>query len=255
MLNRLIINADDFGYTEATNYGIVDAHKNGVLTSTTIMANMPGFDHAVKLSKLYPNLGIGVHLVLTCGKPLTDVGEGYLDANGEFKRSQYYFSRDDNSSLDAEWLDPDKVYIEWKTQIEKVINSGVKPTHLDSHHHMHTHEVLQPVVRKLSEEYNLPVRNCNKAFFNDKVKHFEERFDKFASQEKVDYKLLDKMLNEIKEKEITEIMSHPSYISKFLLENSSFNMGRIYELDVLTNDKFRDIIEKYNLELINYSDI
>lgn len=57
-MTKLIINADDFGFTEATNYGIIDCFNKGVLTSTTIMANMPGFNHAIKLAKEYQNLGV-----------------------------------------------------------------------------------------------------------------------------------------------------------------------------------------------------
>ena len=67
---KLIINADDFGYSNGVNYGIIDAFKNGILTSTTCLTNMPGFNHAIQLAKENPNLGIGIHLTLTCGKPL-----------------------------------------------------------------------------------------------------------------------------------------------------------------------------------------
>ena len=61
---RLIINADDFGLSRGANYGIIDAYRNGVVRSTSIMAGMPGFDHAVELLKEYPDLGCGVHLTL-----------------------------------------------------------------------------------------------------------------------------------------------------------------------------------------------
>ncbi len=70
MEQRLIINADDFGLCESVNKGIVEAHTKGVLTSTTIMANMPAAEQAVELAKNLPTLGVGVHLNLTNGKPL-----------------------------------------------------------------------------------------------------------------------------------------------------------------------------------------
>ncbi len=69
-MGKVIFNSDDFGYSHGVNYGIMDAYQRGILTSTILMANMPGFEHAVKLRKEMPRLGVGVHLTLTCGKPL-----------------------------------------------------------------------------------------------------------------------------------------------------------------------------------------
>ena len=70
MEKRIVINADDFGLCEGVNKGIVEAHSKGVLTSATIMVNMPAAEQAVDLAKNLPNLGVGVHLNLTNGKPL-----------------------------------------------------------------------------------------------------------------------------------------------------------------------------------------
>ena len=65
-MTKLIINADDFGLSEAVNYGIISAHKTGVVTSTSTMANMPGFEHAMELLKENKKLGCGVHLTMSC---------------------------------------------------------------------------------------------------------------------------------------------------------------------------------------------
>ena len=69
---KLIVNADDYGMTKGVNLGIIEAHKNGIVTSTTLMVTMPEVEHGLALSKDYPNLGIGLHLNCTLGKPLTD---------------------------------------------------------------------------------------------------------------------------------------------------------------------------------------
>jgi len=89
MEKRLIINADDFGLCESVNKGIVEAHTKGVLTSTTIMANMPAADQAVELAKNLPTLGLGVHLNLTAGKPLSkdNTVKLILDSQGYFALS------------------------------------------------------------------------------------------------------------------------------------------------------------------------
>lgn len=85
-MKHLIINADDFGYSKAVNLGIMESHINGVLTSTTLMANMPGVDHAVSLLKDMPNLCVGAHLTLTCGKPM--LGE---KVSTLIKENEYFF--------------------------------------------------------------------------------------------------------------------------------------------------------------------
>ena len=83
-MGRLIINADDFGYCKGVNMGIIEAHQNGVLTSTTLMAGMPGFDQAVNLAKKNPGLGVGVHLTLTCGYPVSKDLQTIVDDKGAF---------------------------------------------------------------------------------------------------------------------------------------------------------------------------
>ena len=67
---RLIVNCDDFGYSKAVNYGIIEAYKNGIATSATLMAGMPGFNHALELIRENPGLGCGVHLTLSAYKPI-----------------------------------------------------------------------------------------------------------------------------------------------------------------------------------------
>lgn len=69
---RFIINADDFGYSRGVNYGIIDAHTDGIVYSATMMVNMPGAQHAVSLAKEHPELQIGIHLTLTCGRAVSD---------------------------------------------------------------------------------------------------------------------------------------------------------------------------------------
>ena len=88
--SELIINADDFGMTEGVTIGILLAHQQGVLTSTTCMINMPFAEFALKQAQKFPQLGVGIHLVLTLGKPLIDGALSYTDENGDFKRPSSY---------------------------------------------------------------------------------------------------------------------------------------------------------------------
>ncbi|NTW11945.1 MAG: ChbG/HpnK family deacetylase, partial [Anaerolineales bacterium] len=132
MAKRLIINSDDYGRTPEISRGIREAHLQGVVTSTTCMMNIPttADDVAIALKET-PMLGMGVHLVLTMGRPLSahEAVLSVVDANGNFFKYTPFIENLPNLKLD-------EVKAEWRLQIERFIKAaGRKPTHLDSHHH------------------------------------------------------------------------------------------------------------------------
>jgi chitin disaccharide deacetylase len=140
-LKRLIINADDFGFTHDVNAGIVHAHRHGVLTSTTLMANGDAFDDAVRLGHETPSLDIGCHLVLVQGVSLLT------------RRPFPERPSDLLVALAKKQLD---VYAELRAQVEKILAAGLQPTHLDSHKHTH---IIPPVFRqtvRLAQEFGIP---------------------------------------------------------------------------------------------------
>lgn len=125
MTKKIIINADDFGISEGAVLGIIKAHQDGILTSTTCMVNMPYAKMGLELASRYPNLGVGIHLVLTVGRPLIDGAKSYIDKNGNFLRPSAYPNEEPNANFD-------ELYREWKAQIERFIKlAGKKPTHID----------------------------------------------------------------------------------------------------------------------------
>ncbi|MGD1043336.1 MAG: ChbG/HpnK family deacetylase [Sedimentisphaerales bacterium] len=153
MEHRLIINADDFGLCESVNKGIVEAHTKGVLTSTTIMANMPAANQAVELAKNLPTLGVGVHLNLTAGKPICqdNTVKLILDSQGHFALSP--------GKLALASLITGKVRTaieaELASQIQWLIDKGIKPTHLDSHKHIHSFPTIFPIVCRLAKRFGI----------------------------------------------------------------------------------------------------
>ncbi|MDQ0175183.1 chitin disaccharide deacetylase [Bacillus chungangensis] len=254
-MGKVIFNADDFGYSEGVNYGIVDAYSKGILTSTTLMANMPGFDHAVSLSKEFPGLGIGVHLTLTCGKPLLQNVDSLIE-NGNFKKLSFY--------QEEFQIDLDELYQEWDTQIQKVYRSGIIPSHLDSHHHTHTFSDNQKVVVELAKKYDLPVRGNFER--KDKVKStacFEPYFDIVGEPENsMEYvgtsleEYLDKLIVKLKNTESIEIMCHPAYIDEALLTGSSFVIPRAYQTTFLIQSKFAEMMQSdKDIQLVNFHHI
>lgn len=247
-MRKLIINADDYGYSSGVNYGIIHAHQRGILTSTTIMANMPGFDEAVSLAKENPKLGIGVHLTLTCGSPVRD-DVNSLTTNNSFHNLKFY----ENDFT----IDDDELYLEWKSQIDKVFDAGIKPTHLDSHHHINSISKISDVFIKLAKEYQLPVRNnFNLPNGIKSTKYFFTTFDSFGFNKEI-WKHMDinNLVNAVINFETVEVMCHPAYVDAFLLENSTFNVKRTVALKELTDPKYKSIFLENNIELTNYNDI
>lgn len=253
-MNKLIINSDDFGYGRAINYGIIDAHQEGILTSTTLMTNTPGFEHAVKLVKENPELGVGVHLVLTFLKPLRDDVPSLTDETGVFYRPDAHRSGD-------VVVDVDELYKEWDTQIQTVIDAGITPTHLDSHHHAHTYnEYNYEVFLKLAKKYDLPIRGNSDIELEYSPKtttYFEPSFDGVGMLPENDQEQYFKiLLDKIKENASTEIMCHAGYVDEFLFENSSFTRPRTHQVNILTASSFVDAIKAdESVELTTFADL
>lgn len=243
-MTKLIVNADDFGYCEAVNYGIISSHVNGIVTSTTIMANMMGFNHAVKLLEEFDNLGCGVHMTLSCNKPLNDNLKTLVDENGRFYR------RINEEVLKK--IDLDELYIEFCTQIDKVIESGVKITHLDSHHHVHTIPQFEEVIKVILDKYKLPIRGGFKYNFDyDKVVPCISDF--YNKNVSLDY--FSKNLDKIKSHEVCDLMSHPAFIEDFLINSTSYAIERAKEYKILTSKEVKYFIEENDIKLINYKNI
>lgn len=146
-VRRLIVNADDFGLTSGVNRAIVEAHRSGVVTSATLMANAGAFPEAVQLAASAPELSIGCHVVLVDGSPLSSPAQvpSLLDNGGaQFHVSLARFAR---LAL-RKRLDAGQIEAEVAAQIRKLQSSGIAVSHLDTHKHTHMFpQVLQPVLR------------------------------------------------------------------------------------------------------------
>lgn len=254
-MGKVIFNSDDFGYSRGVNYGIIDAYQKGILTSTTLMANMPGFEQAVALKKEYQGLGVGVHLTLTCGQPILKNVDS-LTEGAEFKKLGFYqpgFS-----------IDLDQLYQEWNAQIQKVFRAGITPTHLDSHHHVHTFAENQEVVIALAQKYDLPVRgNFAKKAAVRHTSYFEPYFDDVGEEETTKRQIkeplenyLIQLLEKLRREETTEVMCHTAYLDQALLNGSSFVFPRVNQVEFLIHSTFAKTVQQdAAIELINYQAI
>lgn len=239
MIKRLIVNADDYGLSEGVCLVILKAHRDGILTSTTCMMNMENIEKYLEMTKDYPNLGLGVHLNITVGKPLTNVS--FVDEKGNFKSRDTYTNREVIVSQE-------ELYQEWKAQIEKFIKiMGHKPTHLDSHHHVHLLNSNIDVALKLAHEYDLPIRQETYLQKDFEPVYFEELF----YNQDATFEMIDTILH--KDVKNYELMCHPAMIDWKLYQISSYNLRRAHELDIICSQKAKEMTKK--IELINYQAI
>lgn len=152
-MRRLIVNADDFGFTAGVNRAIVEAHTHGIVTSSTLMANGRAFDDAVRLAKNTPSLGLGCHVVLIDGQPILDAKKlpSITPAKGSAGSDATHF-RDGLKSFAARALagrlDPGEIEAEVGAQIRKLQSAGLSIFHVDTHKHTHLFPaVLRPLLR------------------------------------------------------------------------------------------------------------
>ena len=269
---RLIVNADDYGRTPGVSKGIRKAHRDGIVTSTTAMMNMPGIEEALQVAlRETPDLGLGVHLVLTSGAPL-------LPANAldSITGGRENFPAQEEFIRNLVTVNPEQAAAEWDAQIRKFISiTGRNPDHLDSHHHAtYFSEPLFEKFLGLAKRYACPIRiplPCPSGYCDglpetlcDPARDFVPRLTaKFGAKkpdwfigtfydEQATYEQLAAIIDGL-EPGVSEIMCHPGYADPALIEGSAYNKPREREIEILTLASIRQMIIERGIRLINFS--
>jgi predicted glycoside hydrolase/deacetylase ChbG (UPF0249 family) len=234
-LKYLITNADDFGFTRDVNEGIVHAHRQGILTATTLMATGTAFDHAVGLARENPELDVGVHLVLVGS-------EGYPPTVARLVAS----------------LGSIRIYDELARQIGKVLEAGIRPTHLDTHKHTHVLPPVLAAVARLAEEFKIPwvrrpLANPLQGVLTRHGCRTTDHFAGFAITGRYDAARLAKLIRRLPEG-LTEFMCHPGFCTAELERaHTRLKASRRRELDALTSAEVRAALEESNVVLTRYA--
>ncbi len=252
-MKRLIINADDFGFTRDVNAGIVHAHRHGVLTSTTLMANGGAFEDAVRLARETPTLDMGCHLVLIQGCSLL-TGNPFPESPGDL--------------IGALLRRRLNIYAELRAQIEKILAAGIKPTHLDSHKHSHLAPNVFHAVVRLAHEFDIPyVRlplDANAPFAGLLCAAAARFYRRLAGRFKVrmtDHFLGFRLTGSLTEQTFaaalsklpegtTEFMCHPGFLGPELQSAPTrLKESRVREMEALTSPRIRDLLDAKAIRL------
>ena len=248
---KTIFNADDFGLSKGVNLGIIEAYRHGPVRSTTIMAGMPGFDHAVELAKGCPGLKIGVHLTLSAGRSVGGVYRTLTDGDGGFLPLAEVERLANIGGIDLL-----EVESEYEAQIQKVLAAGINPDHFDSHHHTHNLPGIFSVFLKLAVKYGVCARINDKGLLPSGHEGIrttdafsEDFYNEAATPENLCRILAGQGGSSL------EIMCHPAYVDHYLLSKSSYNTRRAFELHILTSTDTADFIAQHGIEPCSFSDL
>ena len=288
VVKNLIVNADDLGWTEGVNRGILEAFQGGIVTSGSLLANGVAFAEAVMAAKSAPGLGVGVHLNLSDGAPVADPETvvSLLNDDGHFAGGP------ENLLLKRvrRRLVLDEVEEEWDTQIQKVRDAGIRPTHLDGHKHVHMLPGLFEIALRLAKKHGIDAirvsledSGLRGALFagakqrpGNLIKQgVQARGLKLLARNArtqaasagiatADYfcgishtgeltrEGLERLLMNLPEG-TTELMCHPGYADKALQKSPTrLQASRQEELEILTDTRVRNLVASQGIRLIDY---
>jgi hopanoid biosynthesis associated protein HpnK len=279
----LVVNADDFGYSNQVNQAVIKAHNDGILTSTSLMVTGDAFHEAVKLARKNPSLGVGLHLVIGKGKAALphEVIPHLVNRDGEFPDDpltvglRYQFNRSARREL----------FLEIRAQLQRFRETGLAMSHVDGHLHNHMHPYVLQCLVSLSQEFGIHfIRLPNeeltlhwqtgsrtgpgtiliwmvfkllrvyakKLLSNNKIGYCDRVYGLLQTG-KMSKAYLCKLLPKIRGEKV-EIYAHPSLpIDKDL--QTKLEMDGLLEFKALTNKAVKKIMKKSNFTAVTFAEL
>lgn len=269
---RLIVNADDFGRSHPINDAVIRAHREGVLTTASLMVNEPDCAEAVALAKETPNLGVGLHLTLLMGRSALPPEKipGLVNKQNEFSNNpvavgmKYFFQRDLREQLRAEIHE----------QFARFRQTGLPLDHVNGHLHMHLHPVVFKILMQDAEQLgirhfrftrepfwmDMPLAKGQRLYrashaliylclsqraksrlLENKIRHTQRVFG-LLQNARVEESYILKLLNILPSGD-SELYSHPS-LDRFK-----------HEFEALISPRVKAQVQQLGIELIRYQDL
>lgn len=278
MTRQLIVNADDYGRTPQVSRGILQAHRHGIVTSTTVMVNQPAIGEQLAEALLCPALGIGLHLVFTAWRPVLAPAQvpALVDEEGRFLEQHTVWAQ-------AESIPISQLRAEFSAQMALFRTlAGRLPDHLDCHHFVHLYPPFFQAYADLALEHKLPLRvpfppeaefpravrtlpflegfprdlvrgmiATNSALLKARHVAYPDHFiGTFFGREALTIDGLSILLEGLPEG-ISELMCHPGYADD-TLSSSSYRQERETELALLTHPATIEHIRALAIELVTF---
>lgn len=245
---KLIMRADDLGFSEAVNLGIYKAVKEGVITSVGMMTNMEHANHGYELVKDF-DIALGQHTNICAGRPLTDpkLIPSLVQENGEFCSSREIRSRkEDTVVIEEAEMEIEAQYLRFKEI------TGKDPDYFECH-------------AVISQNFFIALRNVAKKYglFYENVL-FDQEFEKEnniygIAMAKLNEQMLydpkeyiENSLEFIRNHDVSVMVFHPGYLDQYILKHSSFTLIRAMECDFLCSSWLKDWLKEYQIELTDF---
>ena len=219
-MKYLIVNADDFGASRGINRAVRELHQLEVVTSASLMIDMPAAAEAAAIAKEAPELGVGLHVMLT--------------------------DEDCNALVDFD--DAPACALEIESQIQSFFGAlGRLPTHIDSHQNVHRDQRLRPVFQSVARRHDLPLREHSPVRY---FSNFYGQWDGEPHPEHVAIESLLAMLEAELDDGIIELSCHPGYVGSDF--SSPYDFERELELGTLSDPRLRKFFHHRDVRLINF---
>lgn len=287
-MKNLIVSADDLGWTAGVNRGIAEAHRKGLVTSTSLLANGRAFDSALEVARANPELGVGVHLNLSDGRPTAPAGKvaGLLNRAGELGAGpESLLLRIASRSISVE-----QVEREWDAQICKVREAGIAPTHLDGHKHVQMLPGFFEVAVRLAKKHGVRAIRVSheESKLRSALSSAGDQSTGMVLKQEVQARGLKLLARDAREmadhaglvttdyfcgiaqtgvltregveqllvnlpEGTTELMCHPGYADEELRRTTTrLQESRQTELQILTDSRIRKLVASKGIRLISY---
>jgi hopanoid biosynthesis associated protein HpnK len=284
---NLIVNADDLGWTAGVNRGVAEAHRNGIVTSASLLANGAAFTEAVELARKTRGLGVGMHLNLSDGPPTAahEAVPSLVNDSGELEGGPDGLLL----KIATRALSMREVETEWEAQISKIRAAGIEPTHLDGHKHVHMLPGLFEIALRLAKRHGIGAIRVSHEASNLRAalstgalraavvlkqgvqarglkllaRDAREQADR-AGVSTADYFCGIAQTGELTKEGVarllrslpegtTELMCHPGYADEALRKTATRLQGsREKEVEIFTDPEIRNLVASQGIRLIDY---
>ncbi len=222
-MKYLIVNGDDFGASHGINCGIIEAHRQGILTSTSLLVTLPWSEEAARLGRAVPALSVGLHV--------------HFHRGGR------------ESTLDRPGADS------WRVELDRQCRRfeelmGRPPTHLDSHHNVHRDSRLLPHFLGMARHYGVPLRE------HSSIRYLSKFYGQWGGQTHLEQISVDSLLHLLKtdiQEGVTELSCHPGYVDPDF--PSTYSIERETELQTLCAPGIRTALAEQQIHLVAFRDL
>lgn len=246
---KLIIRVDDFGFSEAVNYGVIKSYESGLVKNIGLMSNMPYAEHAYHLIKDKEDVLLGLHVNLILGDPCADktLIPSLLDENGKFISSKI---RRLEAQQQLDYFNYDEVVIEVKAQIQRFIDiCGKYPDYIDAH------AVCTPnSERAISDAANAYGINIQGHRSDNPWKVIQTDYTNSDFYEK-NLSFVEFFKSHLQYRDgINLVVFHPGFIDYDVIMNSSLTINRCRDVALLCDEEVKQYLME-NVELLNFKEI